>query len=199
MNARVIQTYVSIPAQKRDVLLQCLRMRQNSSVKDHNVELCQCLESYGWSAFEEGEGAVLLNGYRGRALDLAHDPVLNCLPGIVPAGNFLVGFATDEGNEEIPWYILYTASEKQIHYEQPSTQSLPALVACSACGSSDVQNWHYIEYTEIVYPVLSVNARHVRTSADVKEIQFESVIREYLECACGEEVSKGSRSIDVVP
>ena len=195
----VTQICVCVPVQKVVVLLQRLLDGQQATPENHGTMLCQLLERYGWSASEGRDGAVLLHAYRGRDLDLAHDLVLKSLAGIVSPGSFLVGFLKDEGNEALPWYILYTADEKLVYYEQPTKQLLPALLVCPACGSLAVQDWRSVEYTAIVYPVLSVNSLHIRTAADLKEIQFESVIKAYIECSCGEEVPKDARTIEIVP
>jgi hypothetical protein len=146
----------------------------------------------GWECLECNDGSVLLTGYTGQELDLECDPVLLSAVGIVSPGSFLLG---QSAHELAPtWWVSYTEQEKLVHRGTPTEQQVHDLLVCPKCGSLNPRDWHHTQYTAIRYPISGLNPARVETISE-GEVDYESVIKEYLECACGAELARGAREI----
>lgn len=155
-------------------------------------QLSHLLERLGWERLERSDGSVPLTGYIGPELDLERDPVLVSAVGIVSPGSFLLG---QSAHELAPtWWVSYTEQEKLVHRGTPTEQQVVGLLVCPKCGSLNLRDWYHIQYTAIRYPVSCVNPARIVTISQ-GEVVYESVIKEYLGCACGAEIARGGREI----
>ena len=201
VNPCVVQIAMGIPLARMQDALDALRehAESQSSLVDASLrlplqgQLSRLLNQLGWECLEQKDGSVLLTDFTVRELDLARDPVLCSAVGIVPPGSFLLG---QSAHELAPtWWVSYTEKEKKlVHFGTPTEQQVVGLLVCPGCGSLNPRDWHHLQYTAIRYPVSSVNPARFETVSE-GEVDYESVIKEYLECACGAELARGGREI----
>jgi hypothetical protein len=201
INPYIAQIAMGIPQMRLQDALDALREQAGGQLQAVKLspsitlqsQLSQLLQQLGWeSLVVQGDGSVLLTGFTGRELDLANDPVLVGAAGIVAPGSFLMG---QPANALAPtWWISYTEQEKVVHSGTPTEQQVVGLLVCPACGSLNPRDWHHVQYTAIRYPVSNVNPAQIETVSQ-GEVVYESVIKAYLECACGAEIARGGREI----
>jgi hypothetical protein len=153
-------------------------------------KLARLLQRLGWECAERNNGSLVLTAYTGLNLDLDHDPVLVHAVGLVQPGSFVLGHFAHEQSPS--WWVSYTAQARNINWGLPTEDQVVGLLVCPACGSMNPSDWHHIQYTAIRYPVQSVNPLQIVTSSS-GEVLYECVSREYLECACGEQLARNGR------
>jgi hypothetical protein len=200
INPCIVQIAMGIPLARLEDALDALREQAGSQLPTVETEprlplqgqVSHLLKQLGWDALPQKDGGLLLTGYSGRELDLAGDPVLVGAAGIVAPGSFLLGQSTHELAPT--WWICYTEREKKVHSGTPTAQQVVGLLVCPACGSLNPRGWHHVQYTAILYPVVNVNPVRIETVSE-GEVIYESVIKDYLECACGAEIARGGREI----
>ena len=64
---------------------------------------------------------------------------------------------------------------------------MAATVTCSKCHSTDPRQWELVQYTRVNYAGIKITDTTIEVNAQ-GEIDYGSVLSEYLRCQCGEEI-----------